>query len=93
MVRAPATRTDPGSCIVLWSGKVLENNVSDAIFSTIDFPPTFANLAGLRVPDDRVIDGVDQTELLFGKSVEGAPNTFFYWSDHDHPIRGGNGIR
>lgn len=71
-------------CIVRWPGKVPKNRVSDAIFATIDFMPTFANLTGFRVPDDRVIDGVDQSDLLFGKSKEGARNTFFYQ---------GNGVR
>ncbi len=71
-------------CIVRWPGKVPKNRVSDAIFATIDFMPTFANLAGFRVPDDRVIDGVDQSNLLFGKSKEGARDTFFYQ---------GNGVR
>ena len=71
-------------CIVRWPGKVPENRVSDAIFATIDFMPTFANLAGFKVPDDRVIDGVDQSDLLFGKSKKGARDTFFYQ---------GNGVR
>ena len=57
---------------------------SDAIFATIDFLPTFAALAGFEVPDDRLIDGVDQSELLLGLSQEGARQTFFYQ---------GNGVR
>jgi len=71
-------------CIVRWSGHVPKNKVSDAIFATIDFMPTFANLAGFKVPDDRVIDGIDQSNLLFGKSKQGARDTFFYQ---------GNGVR
>ena len=65
-------------CIVRWPGKVPADSVSDAIFATIDFMPTFANLAGFKVPDDRVIDGVDQTDLLLGKSVQGARDNFVY---------------
>ena len=61
-----------------WPGKVPADNVSDAIFATIDFMPTFANLAGFKVPDDRFIDGLDQTELLLGKSKEGARDNFVY---------------
>jgi len=57
---------------------------SDAIFATIDFLPTFAALAGFEVPEDRLIDGVDQSELLLGHSQEGARQTFFYQ---------GNGVR
>ncbi len=71
-------------CIVRWPGKVPHNKTSDAIFATIDFLPTFANLAGFKVPDDRIIDGVDQTDLLLGKSKAGARVTYFYQ---------GNGVR
>jgi len=65
-------------CIVRWPGKVPAGRVSDAIFSTLDFMPTFANLTGFEVPDDRTIDGVDQTELLLGRSETGARDNFFY---------------
>ncbi len=71
-------------CIVRWPGKVPANKVSNAIFATIDFMPTFANLAGFKVPTDRHIDGVDQTQLLLGKSEKGKRTTFFYQ---------GNGVR
>jgi arylsulfatase A-like enzyme len=65
-------------CIVRWPGKVPAGKVSDAIFATIDFMPTFANLAGYKVPEDRRIDGVDQTDLILGKSEKGARDSFFY---------------
>ncbi|MCH8218617.1 MAG: N-acetylgalactosamine 6-sulfate sulfatase, partial [Planctomycetes bacterium] len=71
-------------CIVRWPGRVPKNRVSDAIFATIDFMPTFATLAGFKVPADRIIDGVDQTELIFGQSEKGARDTFYYQ---------GNGVR
>ncbi len=65
-------------CIARWPGKVPAGRVSDAIFATVDFLPTFATLAGFKVPDDRFIDGVDQTDLLFGRSEKGARDSFFY---------------
>ncbi|MBC8872725.1 MAG: sulfatase [Planctomycetes bacterium] len=65
-------------CIVRWPGKVPADRVSDAIFATVDFMPTFANLAGFKVPEDRSIDGVDQAELLLGKNDEGARDNFLY---------------
>lgn len=65
-------------CIVRWPGKVKAGDESNAIFSTLDFLPTFANLAGFKVPDDRVIDGVDQTDLLLGKNKKGNRKTFLY---------------
>ena len=71
-------------CIVRWPGKVPAGRVCHAVFATIDFMPTFATLAGYDLPGDRVIDGVDQTELLTGNSDLGARTTFFYQ---------GNGVR
>jgi len=41
----------------------------------MDFFPTFARLAGGKVPNDRPIDGVDQTDLLLGTSDAGRRNT------------------
>ena len=65
-------------CIIRWPGKVPANRVSGAVFSTLDLLPTFAHLAGFEVPDDRIIDGVDQTDLLLGKSETGSRDGFVY---------------
>ncbi len=72
-------------CIVRWPGKVPAGAVSDAMFATIDFMPTFANLAGFEVPDDRRIDGIDQTDLLLGKRKKGR-DSFYY---HNAGVRRG----
>jgi arylsulfatase A-like enzyme len=64
-------------CIVRWPGKVPAGRVSDATFATIDFMPTFAELCGFQVPDDRRIDGVDQTDLLLGKRETGRDHFYF----------------
>ena len=64
-------------CIVRWPGKVPAGRESDAIFATIDFMPTFANLSGFKIPDDRVIDGIDQTDLLLGISDKGRETFYF----------------
>ena len=64
-------------CIVRWPGKVPAGKKSDAIFASIDFLPTFAALSGAKVPDDRTIDGIDQTDLLFGKRETGRKD-FYY---------------
>ncbi len=65
-------------CIVRWPGKVPAGQTSDAIFATIDFMPTFANLCGFDIPADRKMDGVDQTDLMLGKNVKGNRDSFFY---------------
>lgn len=64
-------------CIVRWPGRVPTGRVSDAVWATIDFLPTFANLAGFKVPADRDIDGVDQTDLLLGRTEKGRESFYF----------------
>jgi len=67
--------------IVRWPGHVPAGHTSDAIVSTLDVLPTFATLAGAAdaVPEDRVIDGVDQRALLLGEDEEGARDRFLYY--------------
>lgn len=77
-------------CIIRWPGHVPARRVSDAIFATIDFLPTFGTLAGYETPRDRIIDGVDQTALLLGKSGRGERDHFHYFSQNElHAVRQG----
>ncbi len=56
---------------IRWPGKVKLGTSSNAMFSIMDFMPTFAAIIGAKLPTDRAIDGVDQTDVLFGKSAVG----------------------
>lgn len=77
-------------CMVRWPGHVPAGRVSSAIFSTLDFMPTFATLAGFEPPADRIIDGVDQTNLLLGKTEQGARDNFYYFTRNEmHGVRQG----
>jgi arylsulfatase A-like enzyme len=55
--------------MVRWPGKIAENKVSDEIFADLDWYPTIAELAGAkaRIPSDRPMDGLSQTNFLLGK--------------------------
>jgi arylsulfatase A-like enzyme len=64
-------------CIVRWPGNVPVGRVSDAVWATVDFLPTFAHLAGFKVPTDRPIDGVNQTDLLLGRTENGRASFYF----------------
>lgn len=77
-------------CIVRWPGRVPAGRVNDAIFSTLDFLPTFGNLARYPTPTDRIIDGVDQTDLLLGTSETGARDQYLYFCQNEmHAVRKG----
>jgi arylsulfatase len=50
-----------------WPGKIKANWKSKEMFHVMDFFSTFANITGADWPDDRPIDGIDQTDYLLGK--------------------------
>jgi arylsulfatase len=56
---------------VRWPGHVKPDTTSYAMFSIMDFMPTLASIVGGKMPTDRPIDGVDQSDVLFGKSAVG----------------------
>ncbi|HEY7297872.1 MAG TPA: arylsulfatase [Xanthobacteraceae bacterium] len=59
------------AALIRWPGKVKPNTTSYAMFSIMDFLPTFSGLVGGTMPTDRQIDGVDQSEVLMGTSAMG----------------------
>jgi arylsulfatase A-like enzyme len=59
-------------CFIRWPGHVMPNTTSYAMFSIMDFLPTFASILDAKLPADRPIDGVDQTAVLLGKSEMGS---------------------
>ncbi len=61
------------AAMIRWPGHIRPRS-SYTMFSIMDFFPTFARLAGGKVPNDRPIDGVDQTDLLLGTSDAGRRN-------------------
>ncbi len=67
-----ATEGSIRTCAILrWPGRIRPGTTSNAMFSIMDFLPTFARIIDASLPGDRPIDGVDQTDLLFGRSVAG----------------------
>src|SRR5262249_8777783 len=62
--------------IIRWPGRVPAGRVSNEIVHEVDTFTTFATIAGASVPQDRAIDGVDQTDFLLGKSERSAREGF-----------------
>jgi arylsulfatase A len=66
--------------IAWWPGKVPAGTDADAILGMFDVLPTFAALAGGKVPADRKIDGADVWPHLAGaKDAKPAHETFYYY--------------
>ena len=52
--------------LIRWPDNIPAGSVSNEIVHITDLLPTFASVAGYEVPDDRIIDGIDQLDLLLG---------------------------
>lgn len=62
--------------LIRWPGKVPAGSVSNEIVHMVDMLPTLARVAGAEVPNDRMIDGVDQLDFLTGRSEASAREGF-----------------
>jgi arylsulfatase A-like enzyme len=62
--------------IIRWPGHIPTGRVSNEIVHEVDTFTTFATMAGATVPQDRPIDGVDQSSFLLGKSERSAREGF-----------------
>jgi arylsulfatase A-like enzyme len=58
--------------MIRWPGRIPAGKVSDQIIADLDLYPSLASLTGeaLRIPDDRPIDGIDQSPFLLGKQEQ-----------------------
>ena len=58
--------------LIRWPGKIPAGQVSNDIVHQIDLFPTLANIVGVDLPNDRIMDGVDQSDFFMGKSEKSA---------------------
>ena len=66
--------------MIRWPAKIKAGHVTDEIVASLDWLPTLAAFAGEqnRIPDDRPIDGIDQSEFFLGRREN---------SNREHVIR------
>lgn len=67
--------------MIRWPAKIKPGRVSDAIFASLDWMPTLANIIGegKRIPTDRPIDGVDQSDFIIGKKEKSNREHVLVW--------------
>ena len=58
--------------LIRYPGVIPVGQVSNDIVHLIDVFPTLANFTGGEIPQDRILDGVDQSDFLMGKSKKSA---------------------
>jgi arylsulfatase len=62
--------------LMRWPNKIQAGRVSNEIVHIADVLPTFSRIAGYEVPDDRIVDGIDQLDFLLGKTEKGPREGF-----------------
>ena len=68
---------------IRWPGKISAGTSSDEIVHAMDLFPTFAKIAGGKVPDDRPIDGIDVSDFLLGKTTQSGREGFVVYMGND----------
>ncbi|XP_069135168.1 N-acetylgalactosamine-6-sulfatase-like [Argopecten irradians] len=75
--------------IAWWPGKILPGQVSHQVGSTMDVFTTLLDLAGVKVPSDRAIDGISLLSSLFNNTVIQRP-LFYYRGNELMAVRLGD---
>ncbi len=69
--------------VAMWKGKIPEGLVYDDLASQMDWFPTFANLTGITLPEDRVFDGKDISQVLFNTGKREDSTFLFFTAAND----------
>jgi arylsulfatase A-like enzyme len=64
--------------VAMWKAKIPAGTVYDGIACQMDWFPTFAALAGIRLDESHTTDGVDISNVLFGQGIR-SDSTFMYF--------------
>jgi len=71
-------------CIMRWPGRIPAGRVCDRIATTMDLLPTFARLAGAKLPAGRRLDGKDILPLMTARGGARSPHKAFYYYCYTH---------
>jgi len=58
------------ACLIRWPGNVPAGKVSNELVHEVDLFTTLVLAGGGKVPDDRIVDGMDMREFLLGEADE-----------------------
>ena len=65
--------------IAWWPGTIPAGTASNELTTAMDLHPTFAALAGAKMPTDRVIDGKDIAPIILGNPGAKTPHDRFFY--------------
>ena len=65
--------------VIRWPGKIEPGQVSNEIVHGVDMFATLARIGGAKVPMDRPMDSIDQSDFFLGQSTKSAREGFPIW--------------
>jgi len=75
---------------IFWAPSLIKPGLINEIGSTMDIFPTFLSLAGATLPQDRVIDGIDQSPVLLSKGQGSRDSLAYYFMGELRAFRKGS---
>lgn len=78
--RVPAIMRMPGK---------IAPSINDDIMASMDLFPTFLKMAGIDLPKDIVLDGVDQSGLILQEKPSARDEIFYWWGSQLMAVRKG----
>ena len=63
---------------IFWSPSLIKPGLINGLGSTMDLFTTFSTMAGVKIPDDRIIDGVDLSGTLLNRSASPRKSILYY---------------
>ncbi|MGB5553668.1 MAG: sulfatase [Flavobacteriaceae bacterium] len=75
---------------IFWGPGNIKTGVVQDIGSTMDLFTTFSTLAGVTIPNDRIVDGVDLSGILLGDEPSSRDNMFYYRGTELYAVRLGD---
>ena len=78
-------------CLMRWPGQIPPGTVCREPAMTIDLLPTLAKLINAKLPDDRIIDGLNIWPMISGQPGAKSPHEafYFYWDRELQAVRSG----
>lgn len=66
-------------CVIAWKGVIEPGRVSNEPINGVDFMPTFADIAGVKLPDNQPTDGESILSLFNGKNYKRTKPMYFHF--------------
>lgn len=63
---------------IFWGPELIKPGLVDELGSTMDLFTTFSSLAGVEIPNDRIIDGKDLSQTLLNREASPRKSILFY---------------